>query len=59
MPDITLCTNDNCELSKSCWRFNAPPSEHMQSYSKFNPKVEEDKVVCDMYIYKLKPKDNE
>ena len=52
MPDITMCANEDCPLSYSCWRFNCPPSEYQQSYSKFGPKINEvlDEVECDMYL---------
>ena len=52
MPDITMCTNNDCEMSYSCWRFNCPPREHGQSYASFEPKVdtELDEVECDLFI---------
>jgi hypothetical protein len=34
MPDITMCDNEYCPLSKECYRFCAVPSEY-QSYSTF------------------------
>jgi len=48
MTDITMCTNKDCPLSYSCWRFNCPPSQYQQSYAKFEPKVDE--VECEMYL---------
>jgi hypothetical protein len=52
MPDITKCTNKECALSITCWRFNCPPSIYTQSYDKFEPKIDEvlDEIGCDMYI---------
>jgi hypothetical protein len=52
MTDIKLCTNEDCPLSYSCWRFNAPPSEYQQSYAKFEPQIDEviDEVECKMYL---------
>ena len=52
MPDITMCINEECPLSNSCWRFNCPPSEFKQSYDKFEPQIDEvlDKVECKMYL---------
>lgn len=34
MPDITMCTNKDCELSDTCYRVQAEPSK-MQSYSSY------------------------
>jgi hypothetical protein len=34
MPDITMCTNGECSLKDSCYRFRAIPSP-FQSYSHF------------------------
>ena len=52
MPDITMCTNEDCPLSYSCWRFNCPPSQYQQSYAKFEPQIDEalDEVECKMYL---------
>ena len=52
MPDITMCTNEECPLSYSCWRFNCPPSKYQQSYAKFEPQIDEvlDEVGCKMYL---------
>ena len=57
MPDITMCTNKECPLSNSCWRFNAPSSQY-QSVQKFEPKTDKglDEVECDFYI---KPRTHE
>jgi hypothetical protein len=57
MPDITMCTNKDCPLSFSCYRFNAEPN-YMQSYQKFEPQIDEilDEVECDDYI-KLRTND--
>ena len=35
MPDITMCTNKECLLSKGCYRYRAVPSGLMQSYAVF------------------------
>jgi hypothetical protein len=54
MPDITMCTNKDCLISHSCWRFNCPPSQYKQSYQKFEPQIDEvlDEVKCKMYLEK-------
>jgi hypothetical protein len=51
MPDITMCKNDNCPLTVSCYRYNAKPSQ-LQSYAKFEPKIDEvlDEIECKMYL---------
>jgi hypothetical protein len=35
MPDISMCTNEECPLKETCYRYNATPSEFMQAYAKF------------------------
>jgi len=32
MPDITMCSGNNCELSIICYRYKAEPSKFRQSY---------------------------
>jgi hypothetical protein len=51
MPDFTICTNDKCPLTYSCWRFNCEPSKYNQSYDKFQPVINEvlDEIDCKMY----------
>jgi hypothetical protein len=34
MPDITMCSRDDCPKSKMCYRHEADP-DHWQSYSNF------------------------
>jgi hypothetical protein len=51
MPDITLCDNSECPLSKDCWMYNCPPSEYRQSYATFEPIQEGDKVSCEYFIH--------
>ena len=52
MPDITMCTNKDCPLSYSCWRFNCTPNKYRQSYAKFEPKIDEVlyKIECKFYL---------
>jgi hypothetical protein len=51
MPDITMCKNDNCPLTVSCYRYNAKPSQ-LQSYAMFEPQINDvlDDVECKMYL---------
>lgn len=32
MPDITMCSGDECPLKDICYRHTAKPDEHRQSY---------------------------
>lgn len=32
MPDITMCSNETCEIRKECFRFRAEPNPYRQSY---------------------------
>jgi len=46
MPDITMCSGNNCELSSTCYRYKAEPSEYIQSYFCKPPN---DGLECDYY----------
>ena len=35
MPDITMCSNNECPQKANCYRFMAEASPFWQSYSKF------------------------
>jgi hypothetical protein len=50
MPDITMCSNNECPLKENCYRFKAIPSD-WQSYSSFNP-VKDNKYqyTCDHFM---------
>ena len=52
MSDITMCTNEDCPLSYSCWRFNCHQSLYAQSYHRFEPQIDDvlDEVECKMYL---------
>lgn len=53
MPDIAMCLNDECPLRVSCYRFLAVPNEYRQSYSKFEPNINNtilDEVECNHFI---------
>ena len=47
-----MCKNDNCPLGVSCYRYNANPSQYLQSYAKFEPIIDEvlDEIECKMYL---------
>jgi len=46
MPDITMCSGNNCELSLTCYRYKAEPSEYRQSYFVNPPNINNQ---CDYY----------
>ena len=52
MSDIIICTNRECLLSYSCYRFNCETNSYKQVYEKFYPEFNEetDKVECKFYI---------
>ena len=54
MPDITMCKNEDCKLSPTCWRFTCTPNQYRQSYTNFEPIIDKilDKVECKMYLEK-------
>lgn len=37
MPDISMCQNKECPLSKTCYRFLAEPDPYWQAYAGFQP----------------------
>ncbi len=50
MPDISLCTNQECPLKRDCFRFNAIPNPLYQSIMKYTFYVENGKTKCDDMI---------
>ena len=52
MPDITLCTNEDCNINYMCYRFKAKPSEYVQSYIRFEPtNFADGDAYCEEFIY--------
>jgi len=49
MPDISMCTQNLCPNSHSCYRVQAKPSEY-QSYSTFIYELSTVGVICDYYM---------
>jgi hypothetical protein len=47
MADITMCKGNYCELSNTCYRYKAEPSEYRQSYFVKEPNVTS--YQCDYY----------
>lgn len=42
-----MCTNRECPQADNCWRFGCPPSQHLQSYCRFEPEQDdEDDFKC-------------
>lgn len=52
-PDISMCQNKDCPSHKACYRFNATPKPHSQSYAGFV--VYEGKKKCEYYIKMEEP----
>ena len=50
MVDITLCTNNECPIRNSCYRYVALPTPERQSYSNFKPYTTLAGLTCDSYI---------
>ena len=48
MPDITMCSSEECPLKKDCMRHEVEPNEMHQSYSDFYDGNEDGD--CDYYI---------
>jgi hypothetical protein len=49
MPDITMCSGNNCEMSSICYRYKAEPTER-QSYFVKPPNKG---LICD-YFWEIK-----
>jgi hypothetical protein len=51
MPDITMCTNQDCPLQDTCWRLNCPPARENQAYQRFEGSEDENEnFLCDFFI---------
>lgn len=46
MPDISMCTSENCQMKDSCYRVQAKPSTY-QSWSNFEYSCNEESGFCD------------
>lgn len=47
MPDITMCSGNNCELSSTCYRYKVEPTPYRQSYFIKEPN---NGLECDYYL---------
>jgi hypothetical protein len=47
MPDISMCSNENCPSKKKCYRFCAVPTPFRQSYAFYEP---DESGRCDSFI---------
>ena len=46
-----MCRNVTCPFKGQCYRFNAKPSEFLQSYADFKPYTNaDDNLVCDYFM---------
>lgn len=41
MPDITKCSDSECSVRETCYRFMTKPSEFRQSYFASSPRLDE------------------
>ena len=39
MPDISKCSNADCPIKHTCYRWTAPPNPDWQSYATFTPTI--------------------
>lgn len=53
MPDITMCTNNECGLSNHCWRFTCKPKAQGQKYQRFEHTMDEEtgEMKCKKFMY--------
>ena len=50
MSDITKCTNEDCKLKESCYRFTAPAHDIIQAYDRFEPAIVKDLLICEYQL---------
>ena len=55
MPDFTLCQNAECPLGSICKRLQIRSSSIYQSYSFFEPTLNENKKIDCNYFIEIKP----
>jgi len=48
MPDITMCSGEDCPKKESCYRFTATPTPLGQSYF-LEPPYNKEKNECELY----------
>jgi len=54
VPDVTMCTDEDCPARNQCYRYRAIPNKHWQSYFKQSPRndrFKESGFDCYMQIY--------
>jgi hypothetical protein len=56
MPDISMCSNRGCPLSKQCYRFMAIPNPGRQSYGNYEPVAKMSGTHCSGYV-EIRPND--
>lgn len=60
MPDFTLCTNNECPLGSVCRRLQTVSDSQYQSYSYFEPKLNDNKKIdCDYFYYFMEIPNND
>lgn len=51
MPDICMCANETCRIKKLCYRHEAAPTPHRQSYTHFtHEESNNDKINCKYFM---------
>ena len=46
MPDITMCTGENCNVKEQCHRFTATPTPGWQAYFIAHPVMNQNTCSC-------------
>ncbi|MDQ4121683.1 MAG: hypothetical protein M3209_09585 [Acidobacteriota bacterium] len=47
MPDIAMCSRDDCPMKRNCYRYRAVPTPNWQTYAFFEPESENE---CDGFM---------
>lgn len=48
MPDISKCSNEDCPLKESCYRYKVKPNPFRQAYTTYEPN--KDGKTCNHFI---------
>jgi len=59
MPDIAMCSNEECPKKENCYRAMAEPNPLWQSYTSFTFTISEGDVFCSKFIPLTTPKEKE
>ncbi len=57
MPDITMCSNDECPKKEDCYRATAKPNPLWQAWATFTFAISKEDFFCSNFIPLTTPKE--